>query len=129
MLVRRFGLALKSANNSADGLATGNLEAQRSLSYLSPSTPGAAGSEGVSARIDQYTQQTRFAGGKNFFQNGNQWMDSLVQKTPNAKKIRIQFNSTEYFELIAKNSKALPWLALGQNVQFVLADTVYEIFE
>jgi len=125
----RSGQALKSANSPANGLATGNLEAQRSLSYLAPRAKTAAASEHAPARLDQYTQQSRFVGGKNFFQNGNQWMDSVVQKTPNAKKIRIQFNSPEYFELAAKNSKALPWLALGQNVQFVLENTVYEIYE
>jgi hypothetical protein len=28
-----------------------------------------------------------------------------------------------------KHPEAQPWLALGQNVQFILADTVYEIHE
>lgn len=43
--------------------------------------------------------------------------------------MRIQFGSAEYFDLVAKQPKALPWLALGQNVQFVLNDTVYDIYE
>ena len=43
--------------------------------------------------------------------------------------MRIQFGSPEYFDLIAKNSQALPWLALGQNVQFVLGNTLYDIYE
>ena len=125
----RAGLALKSANSPADGLADGKLEVQRSLSYLAPSAAPVTGAESASARIDQYTRQTRFSGGKNFFQNNNQWMDSLVQKMPGSKKVRIQFNSSEYFELAAKNPQALPWLALGQNVQFVLESTIYEIYE
>ena len=54
---------------------------------------------------------------------------SDIQKSPKATRVRIQFGSTEYFELIAQNSKALPWLALGQNVQFVLNDTLYDIYE
>ena len=62
-------------------------------------------------------------------QNGNQWTDSLVQKQQNAKRVRIQFNSDEYFALAVQKPKALPWLALSQNVQFVLDDTVYEIYE
>jgi ABC-type nitrate/sulfonate/bicarbonate transport system ATPase subunit len=64
-----------------------------------------------------------------FFQNDKQWIDSDIQKSPKATRVRIQFGSTEYFELIAQNSKALPWLALGQNVQFVLNDTLYDIYE
>ncbi len=67
--------------------------------------------------------------GKNFFQNGNQWIDPAVQQNQNARRVRIQFNSTEYFALAARQPKVLPWLALGQNVQFVVDNTVYDIYE
>ena len=77
----------------------------------------------------QYSQQAQFVAGKSFFQNDQQWIDSAVQKHPNAKRVRIQFGSAEYFDLVAKKPKALPWLALGQNVQFVLDNTVYDIYE
>ena len=77
----------------------------------------------------QYSQQTQFVAGKSFFQNQKQWIDSAVQKHPDAKRVRIQFGSTEYFDLVAKKAKALPWLALGQNVQFVMDNTVYDIYE
>jgi hypothetical protein len=56
-------------------------------------------------------------------------VDAAVQKAQNAKRQRIQFNSTEYFAFAAKESRALPYLALGQNVQFVLDDTIYEIYD
>ena len=77
----------------------------------------------------QYSQQSQFINGKNFFQNNNQWLDTAVQNHPKAKRVRIQFGSAEYFDLIAKNNEALPWLALGQSVQFVLNNTVYDIYE
>ena len=54
---------------------------------------------------------------------------SLAQKQQNARHVRIQFDSPEYFALAANEPKALPWLALGQNVQFVLNNTIYEIYE
>ena len=56
-------------------------------------------------------------------------MDEAAQKLKNAKRQRIQFNSKEYFAFAAKDRRALPWLALGQNVQFVLDDTLYEIYD
>ena len=56
-------------------------------------------------------------------------MDESAQKQQNAKRQRIQFNSKEYFEFAAKDRRALPWLALGNNVQFVLDDTLYEIYD
>ena len=80
-------------------------------------------------RAVQYSQQTQFVGGKNFFLNENQWIDSAVQKNPNAKRVRLQFGSPEYFTFSAKHAQAAPWLALGQNVQFVLEGTIYEVYE
>ena len=80
-------------------------------------------------RVVQYTQESKFVNGRTFYLNGNQWIDSEVQKLPNVKHVRIQFNSDEYFDLMAKQPKALAWLAIGKNVQFALRDTIYEIYE
>jgi hypothetical protein len=77
----------------------------------------------------QYAEQSRFAGGKTFFQNQAQWVDADAQKFENAKRVRVQFGSPEYFDLQKKHPKAQAWLAMGNNVQFVLAGTVYEIYE
>ncbi len=96
----------------------------RSLSSMAPAAPDAD-----KAKVAEYTQQNRFMAGKTFFQNGSQWTDSEAQKLTKAKRQRIQFNSAAYFELIARNPEALPWLSLGQNVQFVLNNTFYEIYE
>ena len=88
-------------------------------------TPSAQARE----QLVQYSRQSQFVNGRNFFQNGSQWMDSEVQNNQAAKHTRLQFNSTDYFAFAAKNQQALPWLALGQNVQFVLDGVVYEIYE
>jgi Ca-activated chloride channel homolog len=126
----RYGNALKSANAPAVAAASGAMESQHALGL-----PTTAGSRSPSVaddgklRLLQYSQQTRFVAGKNFFWNDKQWIDSAVQNHPRAKHVRLQFGSTEYFDFVAKHPQALPWLALGQNVQFVLADTVYEIGE
>jgi len=79
--------------------------------------------------MDQYTQQQKFVNHRSFFQNGNLWVDAEVQQQQKAKRMRLQFSSPEYFAFAASNSAARPWLALGQNVQFVLNGTVYEIYE
>jgi len=81
------------------------------------------------ARLVQYAQQSQFVAGKNFFLNGKEWIDSEIQKKPNAKRLRIAFGSPEYFELTAKYPNVVSWLALGQDVQFVLDGVVYEIHD
>jgi len=80
-------------------------------------------------RVDQIAQQSRFVAGKSFFQNGEQWVDSEIQKTPDAKRVRVQFGSPGYFELLKKNPNVVRWLSQGCNVQFALAGTVYEVYE
>jgi Ca-activated chloride channel homolog len=73
--------------------------------------------------------QQKFVGGRAFTMKTNAWMDTEIQKKQNSKRVRVQFDSPEYFELVSKNPKAQPWLALGRNVQFVLEETIYEIYE
>ena len=79
--------------------------------------------------LDSIEQQTRVVNGKSFFQNGAQWIDSETQSRKGGKTVRVEFASREYFDFLANNSAAAPWLALGRNVQFSLGDTSYEIFE
>src|SRR3954464_196440 len=113
--------AFKFAQQAPASIASGSSESLRGFAAAAPAeTP-------ATARLSQYTQQSRFVNGRAFFQNGNQWIDSSAQKT--AKRKRVQFNSEEYFNLLTKHPEAGPWLALGQNVVLTLDDTVYEITE
>ena len=127
----RYGSALRFAASPDAASASGAIEANRALGVPAMALPSvlAAPSDDSRVRVAQYAQQTKFVNGRNFFQNGRQWADAGVQSLPNAKRVRLQFNSDEYFALAARESRALPWLALGRNVQFVLDDTVYEIYE
>jgi hypothetical protein len=52
-----------------------------------------------------------------------------VQKLQNARRVRVQFGSAEYFDLARREPGTAPWLALGRNVQFTHAGTVYEVHE
>ncbi len=114
--------AFKFAQQAPASITAGASESLRGFAAAVPAgTPAAA-------RLNQYTQQSRFVNGRAFFQNGNQWIDSNAQSNT-AKRQRIQFNSEEYFNLLTKHPEAGPWLALGQNVVLALDDTVYEIAE
>ncbi|HTI98557.1 MAG TPA: VIT domain-containing protein [Dongiaceae bacterium] len=133
----RMGYALASADQASVGAVNGATENSRAMGLpaLTPAAPPVAGTMVLAdkptseSRLVQYTQQSQYVAGKNFFQNGNQWVDPAVQQQQNQKAIRLQFNSREYFAFAASNAVARPWLALGQNVQFVLNGQVYEIYE
>jgi Ca-activated chloride channel family protein len=129
--------SLKAADAPADAIALGNTEALRAAPQAAPGraaitvAPGTLASRVVVAEATarQYAEQSRFVGGKTFFQNQAQWVDADAQKFEKAKRVRVQFGSPEYFELQRKNPKAQAWLAVGNNVQFVLDGTVYEVYE
>ena len=91
--------------------------------------PAASPAEQARENLIGYSQTARFVNGHNFFLNGSQWLDSEVQNNTAAKHVRLQFNSQDYFDFVAKNQPALPFLALGSNVQFVLNGVVYEVYE
>ncbi len=134
MAAARFNSALKDAGSGGGGFGGGGaagVESLRALGVAPGVATAATPAEEPAGRVAQYAQQGqgRFAGGRNFFQNGSLWVDSLVQKQSNARHERIQFGSPEYFALATNQPGVLPWLALGQNVQFVLEGTIYEIYE
>ena len=56
-------------------------------------------------------------------------LERLIREEDQRILQTFEFNSKEYFAFAAKESRALPWLALGQNVQFVLDDMLYEIYD
>jgi Ca-activated chloride channel family protein len=138
----RNELAYKSANVPADAVSTGNTEAQRGLAATAPlSTPTTSTTRGggrsngsapvgrpMVAKDADFTGQTQFVAGRSFYQNNNQWIDASIQKLKDAKRVRVQFGSKEYFDLIATRPETRSWLALGQNVQFALGTTVYEVY-
>jgi Ca-activated chloride channel family protein len=126
----RYGLQLKAADAAAPAALNGAIESQRALGL--PTQSGSATTtvaDSGKTRLMQYAQQSEFVGGKTFFLNDQQWIDSAVQKVPNAKRERVQFGSSEYFNLLRQDARVGSWLALGQNVHFLLDNTIYEIYD
>lgn len=128
----RYGLALRAANAPAAASAQAAVEAHRGLGLDSRGSAPAVSSlppEDSRVRLAQAAQQNQFVAGRNFFQNDKQWIEAEIQNHQNAPRQRIQFGSSEYFAFAATHPRALPWLALGQNVQFLLDGTIIEIHE
>jgi Ca-activated chloride channel family protein len=72
-------------------------------------------------------EESRFVQGRTFYRNGDIWVDQRVSEQTKAKRVRIQFASNEYFELLGNHPEAQPWLALGAKVTLLLDGTIYEI--
>ncbi len=75
------------------------------------------------------TQQVKNVLGRAVYQQDNYWVDSELQNQSNKKKVRVQFNSDEYFKLLNKEPETAQFLALGQNVRFFHNNVFYEVHE
>lgn len=83
----------------------------------------------LKGQLRNVAQQVRNISGRAVYQQDSFWIDSELQNQTNARKVRIQFNSEEYFKLLYKEPKTAQFLALGQNVRFYHNNVFYEIHE
>lgn len=74
-----------------------------------------------------YAEQARLVQGRAFYQNGTVWTDSRAQSGKDLPTEVVDFNSERYFELLDKHPESAQWLALGQNVDVVLENKLYQI--
>ena len=47
----------------------------------------------------EFARQGKYVNGRTFYQNGQQWIDSEIQKKPNASRVRLVFGSDEYLRV------------------------------
>jgi Ca-activated chloride channel family protein len=121
------------AGSSLDQSVQGYALSKQSAASAAPAgtvTATAGGATGY--RFAQnYAQQAKVLNGRAFYQNGTTWTDATVQtemaKKPNLRQQQVQFNSDEYFALLRKHPEAAAWLSLGNEVDVVLDDTIYNI--
>jgi len=79
--------------------------------------------------LKNLTQQVKQVSGRAIYQYDKFWIDSELQNQSNAKKVKIKFNSDEYFNLLNKQPATAQFLALGQNVRFFYNNIFYEVYE
>lgn len=123
------GLKTKSGRSSVQ--ASTELEALNQAMARPGMTQG--GERHAFTRIDgsstTLTEQVKYIQGKAMYQNGNFWVDARLQDRSQRQKISLHFASPEYFALLQQKPEAAQFLALGQNVRFLLDDICYEITE
>lgn len=92
---------------------------------------GGAGQALGYRQANNYSQQARVVNGRAFYQNGNTWTDATAQdlyaKNKAAKQQTVKFNTDAYFALLKQYPDAAQWLSLGEEVDVVLGDTLYQV--
>ena len=74
-----------------------------------------------------YAQAVKVVGGRAFFQNGSVWTDAAAQGRNSLKRTQVRFASEEYFELLRRNREVAGFLSLGNDIDVVVDDTLYQI--
>lgn len=69
--------------------------------------------------------------GRAMYQNNGQWIDGniVVNANKNLKVNRVQFNSDAYFKLLKEHADLTNILALGKNVNVLIGNEIYEVYE
>jgi Ca-activated chloride channel family protein len=127
--------SLKQQSNREQGQQTPELA---KLPQAAPAAAGQPASPGPQPngdygyrRANNYAQQARVVNGRAFYQNGNTWTDATAQDAQAKNKAlrlqQVKFNSEEYYALLKQHPDAAQWLSLGDEVDVVLGDTLYQI--
>jgi hypothetical protein len=122
--------ALKPASSApADALSLGTTRngslVIRDAKSREAAESAATGPQATGYRASfNYAQQARVVRGRAFYQNGNVWTDATASTRNDLKKREVKFNSDEYFALLGEHPDAAAWLALGNEVDVVLGDTL-----
>lgn len=72
--------------------------------------------------------QQQFVAGRTFQLEGGFWTETRVMASESKATSRIEFDSKEYWELVAKHPEIKDVLALGTQVRFLLEGKICEIF-
>jgi Ca-activated chloride channel family protein len=119
----RYGLTDASSTSRYGGGAGRRIVGQHNTFNSAPAGPTSE----PQALPSDLAKQSRAVDGKTFYQSGEEWVDAEIQKHPDAKRVKIEFNSSEYFDLMRKNTRFAKWATVGTKLQFHFDGTIYEI--
>jgi Ca-activated chloride channel family protein len=119
--------AVANAQNYGQLKSRGDAQAAHVAGGLDKAMAAAPATQPGYRATQNYTQQVRVVNGRAFYQNGDNWSDSTQQAKKDLKAKSVRFNSDEYFALLRDHPSAAQWLALGNNVDVVIDDTLYSI--
>jgi Ca-activated chloride channel family protein len=73
------------------------------------------------------TANNRFVGGKNFYRQAGNWVDTDFKPEAKLTEVNVRFASEEYFALANREKGIAQYLAIGEEIVFVWKNRVYRI--
>jgi Ca-activated chloride channel family protein len=117
----------QSMQGLKDSSSVGGLQKGEGLEKSSAAAGPAQGYRDWQAR--NYALAVKVVGGRAFFRNGDVWTDAAAQARRTLMRRQVRFAGPEYFELLAGDRELAAFLALGNNLDVVVDDTLIQIRE
>ena len=83
--------------------------------------------DAVEQILIQNSRLSQFVGNKNFQNQANVWIDADYTENSRLPEKRLQFASSEYFELLKKEPGLAQYFALGEEVVVVWKNAIYRV--
>ena len=77
--------------------------------------------------IVRNTDSDRFVANRNFYRQGNIWIDSDFKSEQKLPETNLKFASDEYFDLVRREKGLAQYLAIGEEVVVVWKNRVYRV--
>jgi Ca-activated chloride channel family protein len=122
---------MKSRDNAGSARASKEIQSLNRADNIAQSKVGQERLDYVDKDGNTQNAGTQYRNiqGRAIYQNNGVWVDSEVTKVKNQSAKHIKFGGNEYFDLLKNQPDSAQFLALGNQVQFVLNDVLYEVFE
>jgi len=76
---------------------------------------------------ESYITSVRAIGDKTFQLKGDEWIDTQFKDAASMSIVSVQFGSSEFFDLIAKEPKLAEFFSLGKKVTVVFKGKIYRV--
>jgi Ca-activated chloride channel family protein len=125
----RSGRAVPAAKalEAQSGAGAVQMSVQQNAMQANVSASAEKKKDAVEQILIQNSQLSQFVGNKNFQNQSNVWVDADYTEKIRLPERRLQFASTEYFELLKKEPGLAQYFALGEEVVVVWKNTVYRV--
>jgi len=107
----------------------GSVSASRDIQEMAQadSRPASAPMAKEAGKKREQQVSSMVVAGRAFYQQDELWLDSSLETVRTSKHQKLVYASKAYFTMLEKHPELAPIFALGQQVRFLFAGTLYEI--
>lgn len=123
----RMTLPAAKAMRDQSGAGAVQMSVQQNAMQSNISASAEKKKDAVEQILIQNSRTSQFVGTKNFQNQSNIWVDADYTEKLRLPEKRLQFASSDYFDLLKKEPGLAQYFALGEEVVVVWKNTIYRV--